>query len=170
MLSNAETSVHSSVFLLTPVVFTMHHTWNWIINHHAVMTNLTRGWLFLKVTSSAMAGGQKLIDFCHLGSAVNSVAACFHVVALQCWANIKCVNIDCHEQNCLVVLYSKANSPNFITTANNQRKSIWDGWEGCKVPTSKCCKLSMVCSLQIVLQFIWTPVGVGNAYTQYYFK
>lgn len=83
MLSNAETSVHFSVFPLTsPVVFTVHHTWNWIINHHAVMTSLTLGWLFLKVTSSVMAGGQKLIDFCHLESVINSVAVGFHVIAL----------------------------------------------------------------------------------------
>lgn len=84
-------------------------------------------------------------------------SSCFHVVALKCWANIRCVNVDCHGQNCFVVLYSKANSPDFISTANNHKetncKSIWDGWEGCKVLTSKGCKLSMVCSLQILLQF-----------------
>lgn len=84
MLSNIKTSVHSSVFpLASPVVFTVHHTWKWIINQHTVMTSLTLGWLFLAITSSVMAAGQKLIDFCHLESVINPVAACF-LVALQC--------------------------------------------------------------------------------------
>lgn len=84
MLSNIKTSVHSSVFPLTsPVVFTVHHTWNWVINHHTAMTSLTLGWLFLKVTSSVMAGGQKLIAFCHLESVINSLAALF-----SCWCFI----------------------------------------------------------------------------------
>lgn len=85
MLSNIKTSVHSTVFPLTsPVVFIVHHTWNWIINHHSVMTSLTLECLFLDVISFVMAVGKKLIDFCHLESVVNSVADCFHIVALYC--------------------------------------------------------------------------------------
>lgn len=65
-------------------------------------------------------------------------------------------------------------SPNFITTANNHKeincRSIWDGWEERIVPASQGCKLSMACSLQIVLQCTVIPVRVGNTYTQHSFK